>query len=483
MRALNVLLQAIGVSPCQENPSIESVVFDSRLAKENTLFVALKGSNTDGHKFLQQVADQGCRYALVQEHVQLPTNLSAFKVEDTRTALAQIACDWFGHPSRHLKLIGITGTNGKTTTATLLYQLFSRLNKKVGLISTVVNKIGEEIIPSTHTTPDPFSINALLRKMLDQGCEYCFMEVSSHAVDQKRIHGLIFTGAVFTNITHDHLDYHQTFAAYLKAKKSFFDALPNNAFALTNRDDKNGEVMLQNCQAKHHTYALLSMADFKAIVLENELTGLVLKIQGTEVNTNLIGKFNAYNLLAVFSVGILLGIPEIEVFTALSTLEAVEGRFQFFKSLQGVTVVVDYAHTPDALENVLKTIGSFHKKNQKTITLVGCGGDRDKSKRPEMAAIAQRLSDQVILTSDNPRTENPSSILLDMQEGIDRASQTPVLSIEDRKQAINTASLLAKNGDVVLIGGKGHEKYQEIMGVKHPFDDFKIATDFFNKTT
>jgi len=481
MKALTDLLQAIGVQFTDQMVQIEEIVFDSRAAKENCLFIALEGLTTDGHTYLNQVYDQGCRIAIVQRKTSLPSDFIQIEVADTRKALSLLACEWYGNPSRELTLVGIAGTNGKTTCATLLYHLFMRLGYKVGLLSTVVNKIGMDTIPATHTTPNPLALNALLRAMVDQGCSHCFMEVSSHAVHQQRIHGLTFCGGVFTNITHDHLDYHQTFAEYIKAKKGFFDLLPSTAFALTNRDDKNGEVMLQNTSADKRTYALNSMADFKGLILENELSGLVMRLNTLEVHTRLIGAFNAYNLLAVYGVGILLNVPSLELLTAISTLESVEGRFQFFKSTHGVTVVVDYAHTPDALENVLKTIGVFRKANQKVITIVGCGGDRDKAKRPEMAAIAQKLSSQVLLTSDNPRTENPSEILKEMQAGLDTSSLTPVLLIEDRTQAIQTASLLAGSTDIVLIAGKGHEKYQEIMGVKFPFDDFELASQFFNK--
>ena len=480
MKNLSYLLKAIGIHFGNTDVEISRVVFDSRLASNETLFIAIKGSNSDGHNYLMQVKDQGCKYAIVEQIVNV--DIQQFVVDDTRKALAILACTWFGHPSKELTLVGITGTNGKTTTATLLYTLFSNLGNKSGLLSTVVNKIGAEAIPSTHTTPDPFALNELLRSMVDAGCKYCFMEVSSHAVHQLRIHGLQFKGAVFSNITHDHLDYHQTFAAYINAKKAFFDGLGKDAFALTNKDDRNGELMLQNTEAIKYTYALSTMADFKGAIIENELSGLVVKIDGVEVHTRLIGKFNAYNIMAVYGVGRLLNVPVEQLLTAISTLESVDGRFQFFKSINGVTVVIDYAHTPDALENVLKTIGLFRKNNQKVITIVGCGGDRDTSKRPSMTHIAQKLSGQVILTSDNPRTENPSAIISEMQGGINESLGIPVISIEDRKQAIQTASLLAGNGDIVLIAGKGHEKYQEIMGVKHPFDDVKIALEFFNKT-
>ena len=480
MKSLTSLLQALNQHFMGDNEQVDAVVFDSRQAKEKTLFVAIEGLTNDGHQFLEVAFNQGCRFAVVQKEVVCPDGMTLFKVKDTRRALATLACAWFDHPSQQMHLIGVTGTNGKTTTTTLLHQLFSALGFSCGLISTVVNKIEQREIPSTHTTPDPFAINQLLRTMVDAGCSYAFMEVSSHAVHQQRIHGLQFAGAVFTNITHDHLDYHKTFPEYIAAKKGFFDGLSKEAFALVNIDDRNGAVMLQNCPSKHATYALNTLADFKGVVVENSLEGLLVKINHTEVHSKLIGKFNAYNLLAVYGVGELLGIDKLALFEALSMLDSVSGRFQFFKSIHGVTVVVDYAHTPDALENVLQTIGQL-SNGKNVITLVGCGGDRDKSKRPLMAKIAQKFSQQLILTSDNPRTENPTQILREMQEGLEAFSKVPALAIEDRKQAILTASLLAKAGDIVLIAGKGHEKYQEVNGVKFPFDDFKIAQEIFNQ--
>lgn len=480
MKSLTSLLQALNQHFMGDNEQVDAVVFDSRQAKEKTLFVAIEGLTNDGHQFLEVAFNQGCRFAVVQKEVVCPDGMTLFKVKDTRRALATLACAWFDHPSQQMHLIGVTGTNGKTTTTTLLHQLFSALGFSCGLISTVVNKIEQREIPSTHTTPDPFAINQLLRTMVDAGCSYVFMEVSSHAVHQQRIHGLQFAGAVFTNITHDHLDYHKTFPEYIAAKKGFFDGLSKEAFALVNIDDRNGAVMLQNCPSKHATYALNTLADFKGVVVENSLEGLLVKINHTEVHSKLIGKFNAYNLLAVYGVGELLGIDKLALFEALSMLDSVSGRFQFFKSIHGVTVVVDYAHTPDALENVLQTIGQL-SNGKNVITLVGCGGDRDKSKRPLMAKIAQKFSQQLILTSDNPRTENPTQILREMQEGLEAFSKVPALAIEDRKQAILTASLLAKAGDIVLIAGKGHEKYQEVNGVKFPFDDFKIAQEIFNQ--
>jgi UDP-N-acetylmuramoyl-L-alanyl-D-glutamate--2,6-diaminopimelate ligase len=388
---------------------------------------------------------------------------------------------FYSSPSKQLKLIGVTGTNGKTTTTTLLFNVFRTMGKSCGLLSTVVNKINDREIPSTHTTPDPVSLNALLAEMVAEGCTHCFMEVSSHAVDQHRVTGLHFTGGVFTNITHDHLDYHKTFANYIKAKKGFFDALPKHAFALVNADDKNGSVMLQNSSAERHTYALRSPADYRAKVIENQFSGLVLQLDGVEVWTKLIGDFNAYNLLAVYGVCRLLGEDQTEVLTAISNLDSVEGRFQYLNSDTGITAIVDYAHTPDALENVLKTIQNIRKGSSSVITVVGCGGDRDKDKRPKMAAIAAVKSDQVILTSDNPRSEDPQDIIDQMMNGIELNEQVKTLSIVDRKQAIKTAIVLAKSGDIILIAGKGHEKYQEIKGVKHPFDDKALANELFHQ--
>ena len=481
MIQLNALLKRINIAPLETDFTIDAVVFDSRLAGPNTLFVAVEGVNSDGHQFLQEVFSQGCRYAVLQRDILLPEGMVGFTVNDSRAALADLACAFYEDPSSELTLVGVTGTNGKTTTATLLFQLFTRLGYRCGLLSTVRNIIGDRISPSSHTTPDPIALNQLLREMVHEGCQYVFMEVSSHAVHQHRIRSLHFTGAVFTNLTHDHLDYHSTFLDYLNAKKAFFDALVPSSFALSNLDDKNGSVMLQNCKASQHYYALKSVAEFKGKVVENGLTGLVLDINGSVVHSKLIGAFNAYNLLSVYATGKLLGVDSMELLTAISSLEAVQGRFQCFESQSGVTVIVDYAHTPDALENVLKTAGPFRHKNGQLITVIGCGGNRDKGKRPVMAAIAQANSTSVILTSDNPRSENPSDILAEMREGLVPSVQIPVVCIEDREQAILTSSLLAKNpGDIVVIAGKGHESYQEINGVKYPFDDLKIAQKYFN---
>jgi UDP-N-acetylmuramoyl-L-alanyl-D-glutamate--2,6-diaminopimelate ligase len=483
MKALNVLMENINfklINGSLEQNAID-LVFDSRKAVADSVFFAIVGFSNNGHQFVQQAYDQGCRIFVVQEKVELPEDATIILVYNTSEALGLMACNYYGNPSKKLKLIGITGTNGKTTTTTLLFNLFMNLGYRAGLISTVVNKIGNEVIPSTHTTPNPVELNQLLDKMVNAGCEYCFMEVSSHAVHQNRIAGLDYKIAVFTNITHDHLDYHNTFAEYIRVKKAFFDGLNKDSFAVTNADDKNGLVMLQNTSAKKRSFALKTPADFKGKVIENALSGLVMTINNTEVYSRLVGDFNAYNLLAVFGVASILGIEELEVLRVLSKLESVEGRFQYLRSTNGITAIVDYAHTPDALENVLKTIRGIRKGSEQVITVVGCGGDRDKTKRPKMASIAAEMSDKVILTSDNPRTENPATILEEMEAGLDENQQLKSLTIQDRKQGIKTAISLANSGDIILIAGKGHEKYQEIMGVRHDFDDLKITNELFNQ--
>jgi UDP-N-acetylmuramoyl-L-alanyl-D-glutamate--2,6-diaminopimelate ligase len=482
MKLLNLIasIELVSVSGNTDR-SIGALVFDSRKVTQDSIFFAIRGVSNDGHLFIDQVIASGCKTIVSELAVNVPDEVTLIVVQDSSVALSQMASQFFGNPSQKLKLVGVTGTNGKTTTTTLLFNLFTGLGYHCGLISTVVNKIGDVEIPSTHTTPDPVRLNELLSQMVAQGCTHCFMEVSSHAVHQKRIGGLHFTGAVFTNITHDHLDYHKTFAEYIRVKKSYFDHLPQDAFALTNLDDKNGSVMLQNTSARKFTYALRTPADFKAKVLENQFSGLVLTLNGVELWSRLIGDFNAYNLLAVFAVSQLLGEDQTEVLTVLSNLESVEGRFQYLKSKSGITAIVDYAHTPDALENVLKTIGSIRTRNEQVYTVVGCGGDRDKAKRPEMASIACERSDKVILTSDNPRSEDPNQILRDMEEGVPGQHFKKVLTIVDRTQAIKTAIAMAEKGDIILIAGKGHEKYQEINGVKYDFDDLKITEEFFQK--
>lgn len=463
------------------NVAISSITFDSRKVKKDSLFIATRGTAVDGHSFIEKAIELGA-VAIVCEELPISQkeNITYIKVLDSSAALGYIACNFYDNPSEKLKLVGITGTNGKTTTVTLLFNLFRGLGYNVGLLSTVQNKINNTVIPSTHTTPDAISLNELLAQMVEAGCQYVFMEVSSHAVVQHRITGLKFTGAAFSNITHDHLDYHKTFDEYIKAKKRFFDTLSDDAFALTNKDDRNGLVMLQNTKATKHTYGLKSVADFKCKVLENHLNGLLLNLDGTEVWVKLIGSFNAYNVLVVYAISQLLKQNKTQVLTTLSNLNSVEGRFQYIKSNSGIIAIVDYAHTPDALKNVLETIKDIRSGNEQVITLVGCGGDRDAAKRPIMAQIACEYSNRVMLTSDNPRSENPEDILNQMQAGINPVDAKKTLRITDRKEAIKTACSLANKGDIILIAGKGHEKYQEINGVKHPFDDFEIVKETFN---
>lgn len=458
--------------------AIASVSSDSRKIKKGSLFVAIQGTASDGHDFIQKAIENGA-VAIVCETLpeKKEEGITYVKVANASYSLGIMACNFYDNPSEKLKLVGVTGTNGKTTTVTLLFNLFKSLGYSVGLLSTVENKINNTSIVATHTTPDAVSLNELLHTMVEQGCEYVFMEVSSHAVVQHRIAGLSFTGAVFTNITHDHLDYHKTFDEYIKAKKTFFDHLPSTAFALTNKDDRNGLVMFQNSKAKRHTYALKNMADFKCKIIENHLAGLFLNIDNQELWVKLIGTFNAYNVLAVYATAILLKQDKTNVLTALSNLNSVDGRFQYVKSPNGVIGIVDYAHTPDALKNVLETIKDIRTGNEQVITLVGCGGDRDSAKRPVMAAIACEYSSKVILTSDNPRSEDPEEILNQMQKGVNPVDVKKTLRITDRKEAIRTACSLSHAGDIILIAGKGHEKYQEIKGVKHHFDDMEILKE------
>lgn len=460
---------------------VVELVFDSRKAKKGSVFFAIEGTVNDGHNFIPQVIEAGCEIIIAQKEQEVPENINLILVNDTQEAMAIMANNFFDEPSKNLKLIGITGTNGKTTIVTLLFNLYKSLGFQTGLISTVVNKIGDRAIPATHTTPNSIELNRLLAEMVEEGISHCFMEVSSHAIHQHRTTGIHFSGGAFTNISHDHLDYHKTFKEYINVKKKFFDDLPKEAFALTNSDDKNGEVMLQNTKATKRSYSMKSVSDYKVKVLENEFSGLVLNIDGTEIWTKLIGDFNAYNLLCVYGISQELGEDSTEVLTELSQLTSVEGRFQYVKSSTEITAIVDYAHTPDALENVLKTIGNIRTKNESVFTVVGCGGDRDKTKRPEMARIACELSDKVILTNDNPRTEDPQAILDDMMEGVDGTQFKKTLCIPDRAQAIKTAISMAEPKDIILVAGKGHEKYQDINGVKHDFDDKKIIIELFQK--
>ena len=462
--------------------AVNKIDFDSRKIENNDVFIAIRGSISDGHDYIQKAIELGAKAIVCDTFPEtLVKGITYVQVLDTNKALAFIAANYFGNPSQSLKLVGITGTNGKTTIASLLYQLFKKAGFKVGLISTVKIMVDNVEYKATHTTPDSITINHYLAKMKAAEVEYCFMEVSSHGIHQKRTEALFFVGGVFTNLSHDHLDYHPTFAEYRDVKKSFFDNLPKTAFVLSNIDDKNGAVMLQNTVAKKCTYALKSYADYKTQILENQLSGLLLKIDGNEVWVKLIGTFNAYNVLAIYGTAIELGLDSLETLRLLSELESVSGRFQYVVSTSNITAIVDYAHTPDALENVLKTINDIRTKNEQLITVVGCGGNRDKTKRPIMAGIASNLSDKAILTSDNPRNEDPEVILSEMEAGVAAQDFKKILTITDRKQAIKTACQLAQPNDIILIAGKGHETYQEINGVRHDFDDMKIVKELLEQ--
>ena len=463
------------------NVEVTGIAFDSRKIKKDFLFVAVKGTQSDGHTYISQTINAGATVVILENMpADLEDNINYIQVEDSNIALGIIAANFYNNPSEKIKLVGITGTNGKTTIVSLLSQLFALLNVKVGMLSTIQNKIIDTIIPSTHTTPDAIQINFLLNEMISQGCEYCFMEVSSHAISQGRVSGLNFSGGVFTNITQDHLDYHNTFAEYRDVKKSFFDVLPKDAFALSNKDDRNGLKMLEGTKAEKCTYALKSSADYKCRVLENQFEGMLLNINKVDIWVKLIGEFNAYNMLSVYAVANRFGFEDYEVLTALSMLTAAEGRFQFLQSEEKITAIVDYAHTDDALKNVISTINNIRSNAEHLITVVGCGGDRDKTKRPLMAAVACNLSNQVILTADNPRSENPDAIIEDMLAGLDPVQKKKVLVITDRAQAIKTACRLANTNDIVLVAGKGHEKYQEINGEKFPFDDLEELKQSLN---
>lgn len=471
---LQQLIKVLDKPEIKGNVSVEisGIQSDSRKVESGCLFVAVRGTAVDGHKFVASAIEKGAVTIVCEE---IPEGLEGkctfVLVKDSAVALGKLIAQWYDNPSDKLILVGVTGTNGKTTIATLLYNMFRKMGHKVGLISTVCNYIDAEAVPTEHTTPDPLTLHALMARMVAAGCEYAFMEVSSHAIDQKRISGLSFNGGIFTNLTRDHLDYHKTVENYLKAKKKFFDDLPTSAFALTNLDDKSGMVMLQNTKAKKLTYSLRTLADFKGKILESHFDGTELLINNREVSVQFVGRFNAYNLLAVYGAAVSLGKEPEEILITLSTLHSVAGRFETIRSPKGFTVIVDYAHTPDALTNVLNGIHEVLDGNGKVITVVGCGGNRDKGKRPMMAKEAVRLSDQVILTSDNPRFEEPDSIIEDMVAGLSTADMDKTLCITDRKQAIKTAITLAQKGDVVLVAGKGHEDYQEVKGIKHHFDD------------
>ena len=481
---LKDLLYTSDVLDIKGNPEIQikGIHSDSRKIEQGFLFAAISGTQSDGHSYIGKAIEMGAKAVVCQI---LPENLkndvAYVIVNDSAETIGRIASVWNGEPSKHLTLVGVTGTNGKTTTATLLYQLFRKLGYKAGLLSTNCNYINDEELPTTHTTPDPIELNDLLAQMVKVGCEYVFMEVSSHAVSQKRIAGLQFKGGIFTNLTWDHLDYHLTFEAYRDAKKAFFDGLPAGAFALTNKDDKNGTFMLQNTKASKSMYSLLSLADFKGKISESYLDGTAMSVNGKEIFTRFAGRFNAYNLLGIYGAAVLLGQDPDEILLILSTLKPVSGRFQTFHSPKGYTAIVDYSHTPDALTNALNTIREVLPEKGNVITVVGCGGNRDKGKRPIMAREAVRLSDYVFLTSDNPRFEEPDDIIRDMEAGLDEESLRKTVKITDRKEAIRMACILAKDGDVILIAGKGHENYQEIKGVKHHFDDREIVESFINE--
>lgn len=482
MSELKNLLYKVSLTSTYGDMSIEvnGVCFDSRKVQPGFLFVAVKGTLSDGHLFITKAIESGAKVIVcetlpdtVAEHVTYVT------VKNSAQALGVIAANFYGNPSEKLKLTGVTGTNGKTTTATLLYQLFSALGHRSGLLSTVVNKIVDKDVSATHTTPDPIQLNELLNNMVGAGCTHVFMEVSSHAVDQERIAGLKFVGAIFTNITHDHLDYHKTFENYIKAKKKFFDELSSDAFALVNADDKRGMIMLQNTKASKKTFGLKKMTDFKGKIISNTIEGLELEIEGKSIWFKLIGDFNAYNLLGVYGASVLLGEDSDEVLRQLSLLSGAPGRFELVVPGSKITAIVDYAHTPDALKNVLETIVQFRSGNEQVITVVGCGGNRDKSKRPLMASIACKLSDKVILTSDNPRDEDPMEIIREMQTGVTPSDARKTLVQPDREEAIKSACMMAKEKDIILVAGKGHETYQEIKGVKHPFDDKEVVRRMF----
>jgi len=484
MKTLKDILYKVSIEAVEgsTNQSFTYLHFDSRLVGLNDIFVAIKGTESDGHDYIKMAVDRGAIAIICESLPELKINgVTYIQVNDTREALAYMASNYYDNPSSKLKLIGVTGTNGKTTVSTLLHQLFSKLGYSAGLISTIKILINASEHPTRLTTPDSITINKYLNDMVDSGVEYAFMEVSSHGIDQKRSLGLDFDMAIFTNISHDHLDYHKTFEAYRDVKKQLFDQLKKSAYALTNKDDKNGDYMLQNCKAKKHTYALKSFADFKAKIIENSFSGLHLKINDQDIWTKTIGEFNAYNLLAIYAVSNLMGLEEFESLKFISQLQPVDGRFEHYKSRnEEVSAIVDYAHTPDALKNVLQTINSIRTNNETLITVVGCGGNRDKTKRPVMGKIAAQLSDQVIFTSDNPRDENPDQIINEIEKGVEPQHHQKILSITDRQEAIKTACKIAASKDIILIAGKGHETYQEVKGERRDFDDMKVVKSFLN---
>ena len=483
MKLLKDILHKVSVNAVygDTNVKVAQVDFDSRKVVKDSLFVAQKGISVDGHLYIDKAIRLGATTIICEElPIRLEANITFIQVEDSSKTLAIIASNFYDNPSSKLKLIGVTGTNGKTTVASLLYQLFKKSGYKTGLLSTVQILVDTTVFNATHTTPDSVTINYYLHQMVLLGVDYCFMEVSSHGIHQKRTEGLEFAGGIFTNLSHDHLDYHVSFASYRDVKKSFFDSLPKTAFALTNLDDKNGNVMLQNTKARKRTYALKTLADYKAKIIEKSFSGTLISINDTEFWTKLIGNFNAYNLAAIIGVAYELGLEKIEILTIISQLESVSGRFEHLVSDNGVIAIVDYAHTPDALKNVLETINNIRTNNEKLITVIGCGGDRDKTKRPKMAHIASQLSTQAIFTSDNPRTENPETILEEMEEGVSAENLKKIITISDRRQAIKTACKFSEAGDILLIAGKGHENYQEISGERFHFDDLVEVKKYFN---
>ena len=483
MKLLKDILYKVSVNAVygDTNVKVAQVDFDSRKVVKDSLFVAQKGISVDGHLYIDKAISLGATTIICEElPIRLEANITFIQVEDSNKTLAIIASNFYDNPSSKLKLIGVTGTNGKTTVASLLYQLFKKSGYKTGLLSTVQILVDTTVFNATHTTPDSVTINYYLHQMVLLGVDYCFMEVSSHGIHQKRTEGLEFAGGIFTNLSHDHLDYHVSFASYRDVKKSFFDSLPKTAFALTNLDDKNGNVMLQNTKARKRTYALKTLADYKAKIIEKSFSGTLISINDTEFWTKLIGNFNAYNLAAIIGVAYELGLEKLEILTIISQLESVSGRFEHLVSDNGVIAIVDYAHTPDALKNVLETINNIRTNNEKLITVIGCGGDRDKTKRPKMAHIASQLSTQAIFTSDNPRTENPETILEEMEEGVSAENLKKIITISDRRQAIKTACKFSETGDILLIAGKGHENYQEISGERFHFDDLVEVKKYFN---
>ncbi|MFK7833668.1 MAG: UDP-N-acetylmuramoyl-L-alanyl-D-glutamate--2,6-diaminopimelate ligase [Winogradskyella sp.] len=484
MMVLKDILYKVTINAVAGSTSITvgKIEFDSRQIKDNDVFVAISGTIVDGHNYIEKAIANGAT-AIVCESLPetIKDGITYIEVANSNQAMAYMANNFYGQPSENLKLIGVTGTNGKTTVTSLLYQLFKKAGYKVGLLSTVKIMVDNTTYKTSHTTPDSLTINKYLQMMNAEGAEFCFMEVSSHGIHQSRTEGLKFTGGIFTNLSHDHLDYHNTFAEYRDVKKTFFDQLPKEAFALSNIDDKNGLVMFQNTEAKKYTYALKNYADYRAQILENEFSGLLLKVNESELWTRLIGNFNAYNILAIYGTAELLGLDKVEILRLISELENVSGRFQYFISEEKITAIVDYAHTPDALKNVLETINSIRTKNEELITIVGCGGDRDKTKRPKMAHIASALSTKVIFTSDNPRSEVPETIIEDMEKGVEPQNFKKTLSITDRKQAIKTACQMAGSKDIILIAGKGHENYQEIKGERFDFDDYKIVQEYLKQ--